>query len=87
MNIHSDIEVADCALDVESILGIDMGLEEMFSDDLNQYFDYQIKESEGSIVFYFEVNEGSCELVWDYDAYEVRSWNNTFEKHINNIRQ
>ena len=85
MSIHSDIEVADCALAVESILGIDMGLEEMFSDDLNQYFDYQIKE--GSIVFYFEVNEGSCELVWDYDEFEVSSWNRTLEAHINNLRQ
>ena len=85
MNIHSDIEVADCALHVESILGIDMGLEEMFSDDLNQYFDYQIKD--GSIVFYFEVNEGSCVLEWDYDEFEVCSWNKTFEAHINNLRQ
>ena len=85
MCIHSDIEVADCALAVESILGIDMGLEEMFSDDLNQYFDYQIKD--GSIVFYFEVNEGSCELVWDYDEFEVSSWNKTLEAHINNLRQ
>lgn len=85
MSIHSDIEVADCALAVESILGIDMGLEEMFSDDLNQYFDYQIKE--GSIVFYFEVNEGSCELVWDCDEFEVSSWNKTLEAHINNLRQ
>ena len=85
MSIHSDIEVADCALAVESILGIDMGLEEMFSDDLNQYFDYQIKD--GSIVFYFEVNEGSCELVWDYDEFEVSSWNRTLEAHINNLRQ
>ena len=85
MSIHSDIEVADCALAVESILGIDMGLEEMFSDDLNQYFDYQIKD--GSIVFYFEVNEGSCELVWNYDEFEVSSWNRTLEAHINNLRQ
>ena len=85
MSIYSDIEVADCALAVESILGIDMGLEEMFSDDLNQYFDYQIKD--GSIVFYFEVNEGSCELVWDYDEFEVSSWNKTLEAHINNLRQ
>ena len=85
MSIYSDIEVADCALAVESILWIDMGLEEMFSDDLNQYFDYQIKD--GSIVFYFEVNEGSCELVWDYDEFEVSSWNKTLEAHINNLRQ
>lgn len=85
MSINSDIEVADCALIIEGMLGIDMSLEEMFSDDLNQYFDYKIKEED--ITFYFEVSEGSCELVWDNKNFGVKSWNDTFEKHLNNIRQ
>ena len=85
MSIHSDIEVADCALTVEGMLGIDMGLEEMFSDDLNQYFNYKVKKRK--IIFYFEVNEGSCELIWDCDKFEIESWNKTFEDHINNLRQ
>ena len=73
MSIYSDIEVADFALTVEHILGIDMDLEEMFSDDLNQYFDYKIDED--NIIFYFETNEGSCQLVWNWKTQQIHNFN------------
>ncbi len=81
MQIYSDHEVADLALDIEEMLDIDMNLEDMFSDDLNNYFDYTIDKSGDKITFFFEVDEGSCKLTVHspYDEYETFTFNKTLE--------
>jgi hypothetical protein len=84
MQIYSDHEVADLALDIEEILDIDMNLEDMFSDDLNNYFDYTIDKSGDKITFFFEVDEGSCKLTVHnpFDDYERFSFNKILENLI-----
>ena len=65
----SDHEVADYAIEIEDQLEIDMNLSDMFSNDLSNYFSFTYNSSKHSkskkdcITFYFETNEGSCELV------------------------
>lgn len=63
MFLYSDYQVADIALDLEKRLDIDMNLEDMFSDELSAYFDYSFNEENNTIAFYFEADEGSCEIV------------------------
>ena len=84
MSINSDLKVADCALTIEKIFGIDMSLEEMFSDDLNNYFNYEINEN--NVTFYFETDEGSCKLICDCETHQIHSFNKTFELYLNSIK-
>ena len=58
----SDYDAADLAIDLEQKYNIDMNLKDMFSDDLNTYFDYEYNKSEDFISFYFEQEQGSCIL-------------------------
>ena len=60
MNIISDYEAADIALALEQKYDIDMNLKDMFSDELNAYFDYEYNELEDYISFYFEQEQGHC---------------------------
>ena len=81
MQIYSDHEVADLALEIEEKFDIDMNLEDMFSDELNSYFDYTIDKSDDKIIFFFEVDEGSCKLTVHnpYDDHERFTFNKTLE--------
>ena len=63
MTIYSDYEAADLALDLEERFDIDMNLEDMFSDDLNNYFNYEFNEVNNTVTFFFELDEGSCKLI------------------------
>ena len=62
MKINSDYEVADLALEIEERFNIDMSLEDMFSDDLNCYFNYERDEKKNTVTFFFEGYLGSCIL-------------------------
>jgi hypothetical protein len=63
MLLNSDYQAADIALDLEKRLDIDMNLEDMFSDELSAYFDYDFSKENNTIAFYFEADEGSCEII------------------------
>ena len=60
MNIISDHEAAVIALELEEKYDIDMNLKDMFSDELNTYFNYEYNNVEDYITFYFEQEQGHC---------------------------
>lgn len=58
----SDFFAADLALKIEEQFNVDMHLEEMFSDDLNKYYNYDYNNASDFFIFYFETEIGSCNI-------------------------
>jgi len=52
-------EIAD---GVEQEIGIDMHLDIIFSDELNQYFNYKYDYAEDTITLNFEVDKGTASI-------------------------
>ena len=52
-------EIAD---GVEKEIGIDMYLDIIFSDELNQYFNYRYDYAEDTITLNFEVDKGTASI-------------------------
>ena len=52
-------EIAD---GVEQEIGVDMHLDIIFSDELNQYFNYQYDYAEDTITLNFEVDKGTASI-------------------------
>lgn len=52
-------EIAD---GVEQEIGIDMHLDIIFSDELNQYFNYRYDYAEDTITLNFEVDKGTASI-------------------------
>lgn len=52
-------EIAD---GVEKEIGIDMHLDIIFSDELNQYFNYRYDYAEDTITLNFEVDKGTASI-------------------------
>ena len=79
--IYSDHEAADLAIDLETRFNIDMNLEDMFSDDLNNYFNYSLNKVDNTISFCFEMDSGSCILTVHepFSNNERCSFNKTLE--------
>ena len=52
-------EIADC---VEREIGIDMHLDIVFSEELNQYFNYRYDYAEDTITLNFEIDKGTASI-------------------------
>ena len=59
MFITDFYEIAD---GVEQEIGIDMHLDIIFSDELNQYFNYRYDYAEDTITLNFEVDKGTASI-------------------------
>jgi hypothetical protein len=88
---NSDHEIADYAIEIEDMIEIDMNLSDMFSNDLSNYFNFVYNSRavgvvECSLVFNFEVEEGSCELKILNPKSEIEEfyYNEVLVRHIDN---
>ena len=59
MFITDFYEIAD---GVEQEIGVDMHLDIIFSDELNQYFNYRYDYAEDTITLNFEVDKGTASI-------------------------
>lgn len=58
----SDRSVKEYAIKLQKRFKINMNLKDMFSNNLNSYFNYKYDKSNDIISFYFELDSGPCIL-------------------------
>lgn len=81
---NSDKSVKEYAVSLQNRFKINMNLKDMFSDDLNNYFNYNYDRSNDIISFYFELDSGPCVLSVEnpYTDNEFFTYNKNLSQYI-----
>ena len=81
-----DQEFFNIAEQIEKDLHVDMNLRDIFSNDLNNYFNFKLKDNDldySAVEFNFELDEGSAKIVLENprDYYDLKI-NNVFDEDL-----